>query len=121
MSYSFFFERDQRLVHPVIGGQVLILEPEFGLREAALHGTRIELSSASAVGGGAALPLRSSEWNQLQINVTEDRAELLLNGQMIGTVVLATGSDRVFGLFHWSDQTGAEVRDLTMTGEWSVP
>jgi hypothetical protein len=65
--------------------------------------------------------LRSSEWNQLQINVTEDRAELLLNGQMIGTVVLATGSDRVFGLFHWSDQTGAEVRDLTMTGEWSVP
>ena len=121
LSYSFFFERDQRLVHPVIGGQVLILEPESGLREAALHGTRIEISAASAVGGGAALPLRSSDWNQLQINVTEDRAELLLNGQMIGTVVLATGSDRVFGLFHWSDQTGAEVRDLTLTGEWSVP
>lgn len=121
LSYSFVFERDQRLVHPVIGGQVLILDPESGLREASLHGTRIEISAGSEAGGGAALPFRSSDWNQLQIKVTEDRAELLLNGQLIGTVVLTTGSDRVFGLFHWSDQTGAEVRDLSMTGEWFAP
>lgn len=121
LSYSFFYERDQRLVHPVIGGQILILEPESGWREAGLTGTRIEHSTTAAVAGGAALPLRSSDWNQLQINVTDDRAELLLNGQSIGTMTLTKGSDRVFGLFHWSDQTGAEVRDLTMTGEWSLP
>lgn len=64
------------------------------------------------------LPLNPGAWNQLTIAVNEQLATLHLNGQRICEAKIDTSNDRVFGLFHFANQTEARVRNVTMRGNW---
>jgi len=128
LNYTFFFEPGRRLVHPVIGDDIFELHPDSGIRRRSLSDLSGNLSVAhteanppTGNSGPSALPLRADDWNQMQLVAEAESLVLVLNGQTIATFPIAMNSSRVFGLFHWSDETAAEVRDLTLSAAWSQP
>lgn len=128
LTYAFFFEPGRKLVHPVIGDDVLELHPESGICRRSLSDMAGNIRAEQTVANpqesepaSSALPLRPNDWNQMQLVAEAKNIVLVLNGQTLGTFPVSAKSSRVFGLFHWSDQTAAEVRDLTLSGDWGQP
>jgi hypothetical protein len=63
-------------------------------------------------------PLRSGDWNRVQLSLRGNTVALHLNGELVFTRELAATNQRTFGLFHYADQTEARVRNLRWRGEW---
>ncbi len=128
LTYAFFFEPGRKLVHPVIGDDILELHPESGIQRRSLSDMAGNIRAEQTVAkppesapASSALPLRPNDWNQMQLVAEAENIVLVLNGQTLGTFPVSVKSSRVFGLFHWSDQTAAAVRDLTLSGDWGQP
>ncbi|HVC93686.1 MAG TPA: DUF1583 domain-containing protein, partial [Pirellulales bacterium] len=68
--------------------------------------------------GPAALPLVPGEWNRMKLAVAGDRVTLWLNGIEIYARSLEPTNQRIFGLFHYADETEARVRNVIYHGEW---
>ncbi|MEI7702773.1 MAG: DUF1583 domain-containing protein, partial [Planctomycetia bacterium] len=128
LTYAFFFEPGRKLVHPVLGDDIFELQPGSGIQRRSVsnmaENLRADLTrpnSPASEPASSALPLRPNDWNQMQLVAEAGKIGLVLNGQTLATFPISAQSSRVFGLFHWSDQTAAEVRDLTVSGEWVPP
>ncbi len=126
VQYEFFYEPGRSEVHPALDRMVFYLHSDgvriHWLTDGPLDATGIAPDNFSDVSPGdklaTPLPLKPGEWNQLTIAVSQQRAKLLLNGQQICECEIDSSNDRVFGLFHYADQTEARVRSISMRGNW---
>jgi hypothetical protein len=128
ISWSFRWEPGRWLVHPVVGDRLLLLEPGTGIsvgRLTQVCGEQLEISTGSVRAAcerleGSRCELSGDTWQQAILDIEGNRLELQLNGQPAVALSLPDWKDRRFGFFHWSDQTGAEVRSLELR-QWSAP
>ncbi len=123
--YEFFYSPDEYHVHPALGSRSWLLTPE-GVVEHALTG----LSSSGNQQGSRnrtivpesqlqpTLSFRENGWNQLELQVEAGQLTLSLNGSEVYQCGATTGPDQFFGLFHYTDQSTARVRNLSWTGSW---
>ena len=64
------------------------------------------------------IPLQENAWNRVQLTLEGDEARVVLNEKTILARTLEPENLRTFGLFHYSDQTTVEVRNLHWRGKW---
>jgi hypothetical protein len=125
IEYEFFYEPEKSIVHPAMDRLSFLLEPDGVKTHWGTDGMfqRDELSPDNTFESTedmrrVALPLKSSEWNQMQLSLKGDRVHLVLNGEKIFSTTLEAGNRRQFGLFHFADQSSVRVRNMNWTGEW---
>ncbi|WP_146576912.1 DUF1583 domain-containing protein [Neorhodopirellula pilleata] len=123
-SYEFYYRTGSHGVHPAIGNQAFVLNPD---GQIATHDLtdgveeRLGKHPQPPLGTGLSLdgsPLRSGQWNQMEIAIRGDRIRFTLNSEPIYETLLTDVFPRVFGLFHYCDQTEALVRNLRWSGGW---
>lgn len=131
ITYEFLYEPGQVMVHPSVDRVAYLIEPG-GVR---LHwmttgGTDLSgLPADNAIDdpasrrGPAALPLKAGEWNAVKLAISGGKVAIELNGQPVFERILEPTLGRQFGLFHYRDQTSAQVRNVVLRGNWpaSVP
>ncbi|WP_165071895.1 DUF1583 domain-containing protein [Paludisphaera rhizosphaerae] len=126
LSYAFYYEPDQVMVHPALGRIAFLLEPK-GVRLHWLTSGPNDLSGVSAANavdvpenrqGDGELPLKPNDWNALTLTIKETSAVLELNGRTIYEHPLEPTAGRRFGLFHDKDRTAVQVRDVVLKGRW---
>ncbi len=125
--YEFFYDPGKIQTHPTIGRYALILA-EDGVK---LHWVTDKqdydwsgLFSDNAVSvkefqkGKEKLPLKSGEWNQVELEVLENHVQLKLNNTLIYELPIQFLNQNIFGLFHYKDLTESKVRNVVLTGDW---
>jgi Protein of unknown function (DUF1583) len=126
IAYEFFHEPGKAIAHPTMDRLAFLLEPDgvkvHRLTDAQHERTGLAPDNAAVEPenrrGPASLPLKAGEWNRLQVTLSGDKVALRLNGQLIYERMLETTNQRLFGLFHYADETEARFRKVTYRGEW---
>jgi hypothetical protein len=126
IAYEFFYEPSKAMTHPALDRLAFLLEPD-GVKVHRLTDAQYERTGLSPENaavepenrrGPASLPLKAREWNRLVLGLSEDRVALRLNGELIYERALEATNQRLFGLFHYSDESEARIRKVTYRGEW---
>jgi hypothetical protein len=127
VSYEFFCEPGEKMVHPSLGRLAMLLETD-GVRlhwitdipHVAIGGLRPDNAVAIVQWqrGPKPLPLHPGAWNSVSVSMAADRMTLRLNGVEIYVLPRAPASNGNFGLFHYRNRTQAEARNIKLTGGW---
>jgi hypothetical protein len=131
ITYEFRYEPGQVMVHPALDRVAFLLEPE-GVKLHWMTAGGNDLSSLPADNaldepanrrGPSPLPLKPGQWNAVKLALSGGRVAIELNGQAVYERAIEPTLGRQFGLFHYKDQTSAEVRNVVLKGNWpeSVP
>jgi hypothetical protein len=126
IEYEFFYEPGHSHVHPTMDRLTFLLDPAGVDVHWATDGSyqRTDLSPANRSTelqnrrGTGPLPLKNRAWNKLRFTLRRDTVLLELNGEPIYERKLEPTNQRTFGLFHYSDQTEARVRNVVWRGDW---
>jgi hypothetical protein len=127
LRYEFYYQPGQSLVHPALDRLTFLLDPAGVRMHWMTDGTYLpadELKPDNAWDepeyrrGPSSLPLKPGEWNELELALSDDRVALRLNSEPIYERPLPESNNRLFGLFHYKDQTVAEVRNVVLSGDW---
>jgi hypothetical protein len=126
ISYDFFYEPGKTHVHPALDRLVFLLEPEgvsiHWLTDGQYDRTGLDPANRSVEAanrrGPERLPLKPSAWNRLTISTKDRVVTLRLDDVEIFERTLEQTNSRVFGFFHFADQTEVRVRDVTYRGSW---
>lgn len=126
IEYEFYYQLDESHTHPALDRLAFMLEPS-GVR---IHWItdgkydRTDLDPANISDepqnrrGSGPLPLKVDSWNRLRLSLVGNVVQLSLNGHDVYERKLEATNQRTFGLFHYSDQTEALVRNVVWRGEW---
>jgi hypothetical protein len=126
LTYDFLYEPGQVLVHPALGRLAFLLEPD-GVKVHWMTTGGNDLSGLAADNsamepanrrGPSPIPLKPGGWNTIKLSLSGDSADLELNGQTVYVRKLEPAIGREFGLFHFKDQTAAEVKNVVLKGRW---
>ncbi|MFG0335211.1 MAG: DUF1583 domain-containing protein, partial [Maioricimonas sp. JB049] len=122
IAYEFWYSQAERChVHPSIGRKAFLLEPDglafHWITDGVWDQSELDPRNRFPADDRTPLPLVEG-WNRLRLELSGDAVTLRLNGQRINAGTLDVTNDRTFGLFRYSDQTEARVRDMTWTGDW---
>jgi tetratricopeptide (TPR) repeat protein len=126
IALEFFYDPGKAMVHPALGRVVFLLEPD-GVRIHTLTDGRSDkpgldpgnaTTERSNRHGPNHLPLKPHEWNRLVVNLSGDVATVKLNDLVIFERKLESTNSRMFGLFHYADQTEIRVRGMVYRGQW---
>ena len=126
LTYEFLYEPGQIVVHPAVGRIAFLLEPD-GIRLHWMTAGGSDLSGLPADNtvvepanrrGPAVPPLKPGQWNAVRLSMDGDKVTIELNGQPVYERTLEPAVGREFGLFHFKDQTSAQVRNLVLRGRW---
>lgn len=126
IDYEFFYEPGQSLVHPAMDRLSFLLTPAgidvhwvtdgaFDRTESNPANRTTESENRRNTGP---LPLKQQAWNSMRFSLRGDTVTLELNGELIYERLLEVTNQRTFGLFHYSDQTEARVRNIVWQGDW---
>jgi hypothetical protein len=144
VSYEFFCQPGEEMVHPALGRLAFLLEPggvrlhwlgNFPLDESLGIKADNAVVEADCRRGPAELPLKAGAWNRAELSLDARRLRVSLNGVLVYEKSVATGgppvaeeptggpsteasAGRSFGLFHYQDRTAARVRNVVLTGDW---
>ena len=126
MEFEFFYEPGQTEVHPALDRMVFYVQPEgvrvHWLTDGPFDQTELGPDNLSEIlsreDSTTPIPLKVGQWNQMTVALNEQTVTLELNGQAICRTSIDATNDRVFGLFHYADQTEARVRNVSMRGSW---
>ncbi len=126
IEYEFLFEKGKIEVHPLIGEEAYLIDPDgvkvhtlsFGGRsESNLPPGNVRTVKEDRRGEGP-LPLIDQKWNKLKISRNNGKLALELNGKLVYETALKTKSSLPFALFHYTDKTQARVRKVVYQGAW---
>jgi hypothetical protein len=126
LEYEFFYDADKTMVCPALDRLVFLLRgdgvaihwlTDVPYDRTGLSPANVTVESANRR-GPAALPLVAGEWNHMKLALEGDRVTLGLNGVEIYARSLERTNQRVFGLFHYADETEARVRNVNYRGDW---
>ncbi len=131
ITYEFLYEPGQVMVHPAIDRMAFLLEPD-GVKLHWMTAGGNDLSGLPADNaidepanrrGPSPLPLKPGQWNAVKLAVSGGRVAIELNGQAVYERAMEPTLGRQFGLFHYKDQTSAQVRNVVLKGNWpeSIP
>jgi hypothetical protein len=126
IEYEFLYRPGETVVHPALDRRVWILDPRGVSVHWATDGNfeRNGLDPRNLTDeptnrlGPSPLPLNPGTWNRLRLALTGDVVHLSLNGELVYRSELEPTNQRRFGLFYWSDQTEARVRNVIWRGDW---
>ena len=126
IEYEFFYEPDRSLVHPAMDRLTFLLDPAGidihqatdGVYERSDLGPANRSSEPDNRRGTGPLPLKVQDWNKVRLTLRDDAVILDLNGESVYERKLESTNQRTFGLFHYSDQTEARVRNIVWRGDW---
>jgi hypothetical protein len=126
IEYEFFYEPGKALTHPALDRLVFLLAPDgiqiHRLTDGAYERTGLAPDNRTAEPehrrGPARLPLQERAWNRLKLALAGEVVTLWLNGVEVYCRPLESGNRRVFGLFHYVDQTEVRVREVHYRGRW---
>ncbi|MEX2138330.1 MAG: DUF1583 domain-containing protein [Pirellulales bacterium] len=128
LRYQFLYQPGSLHVHPGLGRLAFLLDPE-GVR---LHwmtsldrnlelfdvGPRNFVEEPENRRGPTPLPLNPGAWNDIEITLRDDTAMIKLNGTLVYQRTLEPENDRRFSLFHYRNESGVQVRNAVLTGDW---
>lgn len=126
IEYEFFYEPDKAMTHPALDRLTFLLNPDGvkihwltdGMYERnGLTPDNVAIEEASRR-GPAKLPLKSPGWNHMTFTLKGDTVTLLLNETAIYERKLENTNQRMFGLFHFADETEVRVRNVKYRGNW---
>jgi tetratricopeptide (TPR) repeat protein len=126
ISYEFYHEPGQSLVHPALDRLVLLLESD-GVKVHWLTDAQYERGGLAPDNaqvepenrrGPASLPLKPKAWNTAELAIEGARLVLKLNGETVYERPIEPSNRRAFGLFRHADTTEARVRNVTYRGQW---
>lgn len=126
LSYDFYYEASESLVHPALGRLAFLLEPD-GVRLHRLTNAQYEQSGLTPDNaepcpdnrrGPASLPLKNKAWNHMTLALAGNTLTLTLNDQAIFERNLEPGDGRLFGFFRYADETESRVRAIRYQGQW---
>jgi hypothetical protein len=127
IDYEFFHEPGKAEVHSALDRLAFLLGPD-GVRvhwitdgpheRTGLAPDNATVEAASRR-GPARLPLKAGEWNRMELALAGDAVTLRLNGVVVYERAIEPSNQRVFGLFHYRDETGARVRKVSYRGGWA--
>lgn len=127
IDYEFFFEPETSHVHPAIGRDVLLLDPE-GVMIHRITDAHFDRTGADPLNQRRAdaddsdlnpLLLKAGGWNHTLLRIRGDVLEVLVNGQLVYRGMMdAEGNERTFGLFHYEGDTEIRVRNVRWRGDW---
>ena len=126
ISYEFYYIPGSCLVHPALDRLALMLEPE-GVRIHWLTDSPYDLgrgnpgniaSEPSNRRGPTQLPLRPHAWNSVHVSVAGNQVRLTLNDVEIYERTLEPTNQRIFGFFHYTDESEARIRNVNYRGNW---
>ncbi len=126
VEYEFYYKPGEQMVHPALDRLVFLLQPD-GVRLHWLTDAQYDRSGLAPDNtvdepqcrrGPARLPLQPDAWNRLRLTVAGDTVRLTLNGQLVYERPIEPTNQRLFGLFHYADQTTARVRHVVYRGQW---
>lgn len=123
IEYEFYYEPGEFEVHPAMDRMVFLLRPDavrlHWLTDGVFDPTDADPAAEFTEQPHAGLlPFKLGQWNRLQLQLTGDVVNLYLNGEAIFSRQLEATNQRVFGLFHYADQTEARVRNAAWVGNW---
>jgi hypothetical protein len=122
--YEFRYETGKALTHPALDRLVFLLDPEgvklHRLTDAAYDRTGLAPDNvtdepANRVGK---VPLKPGAWNSASLTLEGDTVTLRINDVEIYHRTLEATNQRIFGLFHFADESEVRVRNVTYRGDW---
>lgn len=128
IEYEFFYEPGKSHVHPAMDRLTFLLDPTGvdihrvtdGIYERSNLRPDNQSSEPGNRRGTGSLPLKENDWNNVRLTLRDDTVLLDLNGESIYERKLEPTNQRTFGLFHYSDQTEARVRNIVWRGDWPM-
>lgn len=126
LEYEFYYEPNETMVHPALGRLTFLLDPD-GVKVHWLTDGMFERSSLSVHNaieepdnrlGPNKLPLKPKAWNQLKLTLKGDSTTIELNGQPVFKRKLNAQNNRVFGFFHYADESAIRIKNVIYRGEW---
>ncbi len=126
ITYEFYYQPGESLASPCLDRLALLLTPT-GVKGHWLSNERYDRTGTRPDNvfeepknrrGPAELPLKADDWNAVKLRLTGDKLILTLNDQEIYERDLERTNQRLFGVFHYADETTAQVRNVVYRGEW---
>lgn len=126
IAYQFFFGEDASIVHPAVGRMAFLLEPT-GMRvrwlttggndwtTLPMDNTALEPLSRR---GPRSLPLKSNAYNDVRVELSDGKALVHLNEELVYQRDLEPGASTQFGLYRSSRGALAKIQNVVMKGEW---
>ncbi len=126
IDYEFYYEPGKTMVHPAVDRLAFLLEPDgvkiHWLTDAQFDRSGLKPDNTAAepenARGPASLPLKPKGWNRLTLSLAGDRVTLRLNQVEVYSRLLESTNQRIFGFFHYGDETSVRVRNVVYSGRW---
>lgn len=126
VDYEFFYEPGKSVVHPALDRLTFLLGADgvklHWMTDAQYERTDLRPENATVEPanrrGPDALPLKPREWNRVKLSLTDNRARLQLNDVTVYERPVEAGNSRIFGLFHYADESQVRVRHVHLRGNW---
>ena len=112
--------KKKKLCHVSIGRTALLLKEDGVWRkEMVMPKKANEFVPDEKIEGSKGVELKDGDWNRVLLRLTGDKATLLVNDKELTTIdVVDAKVMRYPGLFRYSDQSNAQVRNVKLRGSW---
>ena len=118
IDYEFYYDPGRVLAHPALDQVAFLVAPN-GVQLQRFADSPYELTApVSAAATDSNLNLKANSWNQMRVTLKGDQLSLHLNEKLIHQAEVEAGTRRMFGLFHFADETEARVRNVRYRGGW---
>jgi Domain of unknown function (DUF1583_N)/Protein of unknown function (DUF1581) len=125
ISYEFYYDPGKAMAYPALDRLTFLLEPD-GVKVHWMTDAQYDRSGLTPDNAivepenrrGTSLPLKPAAWNRVSLNLAGDRVTLRLNETEIYVRALESTNQRIFGFFHYIDETEARIRNITYSGQW---
>ena len=126
LNYDFFYVPNQTHVHPALGRMSFLIDPD-GVKvhwltdaqwdRSSLGPDNVVADKSHQIGTGS-LPLKTDDWNHLEMTVIGDTVKLKLNSVAVYESPVGLTNQRQFGFFHYADETDVRVKEVVYRGDW---
>ena len=112
--------KKKKLCHVSIGRTALLFKEDGVWRkEMVMPKKANEFVPDEKIEGSKGVELKDGDWNRVLLRLTGDKATLLVNDKELTTIdVVDAKVMRYPGLFRYSDQSNAQVRNVKLRGSW---
>ena len=124
--YQYYYSPESFDVSPALGRTAFLLRPNGVAEHHVTNGyydtTYFNKENARVIAANQrSLPgdcLRENAWNDVEVSVRGDTVSLKLNDQLVYASPITKSNTRLFGLFYFTDQTSAQVKNVIFRGQW---